>query len=424
MVNITEKALSSLEEEFGKLPSNGFLAGGALANRIFEMVSGRKMPINDIDIFHFNPELLDIEQAHQNGYIIEDKKCFHAEVKENFDETNYGDYIHHLKTTKGYIVNEVKREGLLNEIFLKSSHLEPLLILESFDLNCTQIGYDLSTKKVYYTAAWEEFLDHQKIQITSLHTPSHTLLRLFKKADEFGISVEDGEFELIRYSLDNPITFQRLFFADKYKLIADKYQKLIQAKNFIIKDSKESSEFLSSKIGQNIQLWQFVSSRDIFILGESHNYFPGWSFNPISFLNSNKLIWAYRNIYPKKELYLIWDKLHHLYEVGISFESLLNLSIERLNFLNNLYLLAPTIIEHIQKTECSFEQHISYIDRIWLRFEPEVAFSLCQKLNIPLDWNENDELLMELSVRLKSSREGTINKAKELEILWKQVFNI
>jgi hypothetical protein len=422
MENIAKLAISSLEEEF-KLPVKGFLAGGAIANRIFELRWGRKMPINDLDIFYFNPEILDIEFAYQNNYIIEDKKCFHAELKDDFQENNYGDYIHQTKTKTGYLVESVNRDEMLNEIYIKASHLDPLLILQSFDLNCTQIGYDLETKKLYYTQEWLDFIENKKIQLTSLHTPCHSLLRIFKKSDEFGLPIEEGEFELIRYCLDNPIGFQRRLFSDKYKEMGEKYKYQLEEKKFGIFEQEGSSNFLSNKIGKEIKLWSISSTKDKSLFGENPEYyFKGWDLMWVSVIsNSTKLIWAYRNIYPKKELHGIWNNLHKLWELDISFDELLKLSNTEITFLSSLYKKTPTLIKHIEVTGCTFKQHLDYIYRIWRKFEPNVALSLCQKLNIPIDWNESDEILMELSVRWKSSNDRIIKHSNEMSLLYKNI---
>lgn len=425
-LEIAKLAISSLEEEFGKLPTTGFLAGGAIANRIFELKTGRKMPINDIDIFHFDSELLDIEYAHRDYYMVDNKKCFHAELKDEAIEDRYGNYIIKTKTSKGYIVKEVKREGILNEIVVKSSHLDPKLILDSFDLNCTQIGYDLETKQFYSTKEWCNFLENEKIQLTSLHTPCHSLLRILKKSEEFGIPIEDGEFEILRYSLDHPIGFQRRLFSNKYKSISDKYQDFLKEKNFVVTEEKYSSNYLFSKIGKAVELWTIKNSKmDINFDTVSTSYFPDWIFNPLSvFSNSNKLIWAYRNIYPKKELHEIWNSLHQLYDIGVSFDKLSEMSNSKLEFLSRLYTISPNLINHIETNGYSFEQHLNYVERIWKTFDPPVALCLCQKQNFPFDWNESDELLMELSVRWKSSKDNTIKHSNELVVLWNRISNI
>jgi len=47
---ISRKALTILKLKY-KIPERGFIAGGALANLMWELVSGNKAIINDIDVF-------------------------------------------------------------------------------------------------------------------------------------------------------------------------------------------------------------------------------------------------------------------------------------------------------------------------------------------------------------------------------------
>jgi len=47
------KAIERIKSEWG-LPLHGFLAGGSIANLVWEMVSGNKAVVNDIDIFVFD----------------------------------------------------------------------------------------------------------------------------------------------------------------------------------------------------------------------------------------------------------------------------------------------------------------------------------------------------------------------------------
>jgi hypothetical protein len=47
---LARKAINILKSDF-ELPNRGFLAGGSIANIIWELVSGNKAIVNDIDIF-------------------------------------------------------------------------------------------------------------------------------------------------------------------------------------------------------------------------------------------------------------------------------------------------------------------------------------------------------------------------------------
>ena len=50
---LAEKAIDRIKTTWG-LPQSGFIAGGSIANLIWEEVSGNKAIINDIDVFLFD----------------------------------------------------------------------------------------------------------------------------------------------------------------------------------------------------------------------------------------------------------------------------------------------------------------------------------------------------------------------------------
>ena len=58
---LARKALDILKSKWG-LPKRGFLAGGSLANTIWELHSGNKAVVNDIDIFLFDGNIKNQEE--------------------------------------------------------------------------------------------------------------------------------------------------------------------------------------------------------------------------------------------------------------------------------------------------------------------------------------------------------------------------
>jgi hypothetical protein len=51
--NLARKAIEHIKATYPNFPKEGYLAGGSLANLIWEYVSNNKAIINDIDIFNF-----------------------------------------------------------------------------------------------------------------------------------------------------------------------------------------------------------------------------------------------------------------------------------------------------------------------------------------------------------------------------------
>ena len=51
--SLGRQAIDRIKSEWG-LPLHGFVAGGAIANIVWELVSGNKAIINDVDVFVFD----------------------------------------------------------------------------------------------------------------------------------------------------------------------------------------------------------------------------------------------------------------------------------------------------------------------------------------------------------------------------------
>jgi hypothetical protein len=54
--SLARKAINIIKETWG-LPEKGFIAGGSISNIIWELVSGNKAVVNDIDVFLFDGEI-------------------------------------------------------------------------------------------------------------------------------------------------------------------------------------------------------------------------------------------------------------------------------------------------------------------------------------------------------------------------------
>ena len=76
--NLCREALEKLKSEFG-IPKRGFIAGGSLANTIWELVSGNKAVVNDIDVFIFRQKTdIPLEETRETlfRYKETDKKFY------------------------------------------------------------------------------------------------------------------------------------------------------------------------------------------------------------------------------------------------------------------------------------------------------------------------------------------------------------
>jgi hypothetical protein len=170
--NLGRQAINIIRDNWG-LPSRGFLAGGSIANIIWELVSSNKAVVNDIDVFIFN------------DYIKYDNDRKDNNFKYKEDELNYfEDYsgLSFCSITKDfYEIKESTRDGIFNNVTYDSNIKDPMLILKSFDLNSTRVGYSIEEDKLYWTEDFEEFLKDGSLKISNLRTPAHTAIRICKK---------------------------------------------------------------------------------------------------------------------------------------------------------------------------------------------------------------------------------------------------
>lgn len=263
MQQIIQKAVELLQNKF-TLPSNGFLAGGALANTINKLKWGGKCVINDIDIFildevkEFNRQD-NINKGIPQSYTTRKLSTTYKDV-DSYDEKIFinkvskgGDYI----TIKSSV-----RDGIYNNVIFDTNKLDYNMFLETFDINCTQVGYDLKTKKAYWTNDFEEYINTKELKVTLPNTPSHTILRILKKRDELDATLNiKSEFSFLTFvNLDKIIGRKKCWFGDRYFKIYETYKEEI-SQYFDLKEERCSNEKVDPnnpnlKIVDNFTIWK------------------------------------------------------------------------------------------------------------------------------------------------------------------------
>ncbi len=225
MEDIIRKAVELLDKKFG-LPTEGVLAGGALANTINKMKFGGKCKINDIDIFMLDG-IRNLEYVEKNSHtyrkdfiIPKTQQAFVRHMKEN----EYFNFIKKLETNDFVQIKTYEREGVFNNIRYVSNKDDFMIMLDSFDINCVQVGFNLSTGECFWTKNFKEYLDTKELKVTSPNSPSHTAVRIIKKRDEMEAKLDlDEEMGLLSLAnMSRVIGFKRHWFAEKY---FDKYKK-------------------------------------------------------------------------------------------------------------------------------------------------------------------------------------------------------
>ncbi|MGR5347324.1 hypothetical protein [Vibrio mediterranei] len=187
-----------LTREFGELPTEGVIAGGAVASAIFEANNlCIQTRYKDLDVFvpHTSEEDL--------GFITtkmtpEFSLCDHSS---SFIEANF------MPIPKGvYSILSCKETGKLNQINIRvdeQSKEAPMLaqtVVNGFDLNCTQAAlyHNGFSFCLYYTNEFKEFVETLVIKPVNLFTGGHTLIRMLEKSEYLGVPFcENGKRDLL-----------------------------------------------------------------------------------------------------------------------------------------------------------------------------------------------------------------------------------
>ncbi len=122
-------------------------------------------------------------------------------------------------------------------------------IINSFDINQTQVCIDLETKKLYYTQEFIEFLKTRQLKIVFHSTPLQSFIRILKKKEELNAFVDlERELEKVRilltYSIlndDNGINRRINKNTKVFKAYKERYKNIID-KHFELKSSIDNSE--------------------------------------------------------------------------------------------------------------------------------------------------------------------------------------
>lgn len=230
------------------LPNEGLLAGGSLANTAWALSRGLQPVVNDIDIFCVSPNL----------------------IKEKFDfqHTKIGPYSKSMKIVKDdylrffylvdnfLIIQNTSNDGLLNLINYSSTTYDPNIVIESFDLNCCQVGYVIESDEFIWTPSFEKFLVDGKIQVSNLSTPCHTAIRYAKKCSELGVQVDEFELDLIEFCISHKLfnDITKFRFKSKYRDLFLKYENILGSR-FNLVNCKGIENWLKEILGIEDQIY-------------------------------------------------------------------------------------------------------------------------------------------------------------------------
>lgn len=400
---LAREALASIKERYG-LPKRGFLAGGALANAIWHLHTGKPGPINDIDVFVFESkiELQGIDhqidkQKSLFGFKDKDRKYF-----EDYTGICWTDYVKDL-----YTISSSETEGIFNTIKYDSSTEDPAIVLKAFDLNCVKIGYHIDTDTVVSSKEFEEFLETGEIKIVNLMTPSHTPMRIAKKAKELGATYGELEMKLATHVM-------RAAFSDTIKLrFKERYAKMYEEhrdqleKYFDLKRDEDTENWLKMN---HIEATLYKLEPTGYFFPDSSNdiedfleeFVHDWNLfddtNTIAIHTSRELLFYIRNVW-KTEKAENWKKLRFFYKDSAYLDEKISKEDEEL--LHRIALHAPNSIDNL--SGMSAAEQASIVRKLLDAYkdDPIVAISILEKGSFKgadID-DELTRLLLELGVR-------------------------
>lgn len=406
---LARQAIIRIEKEWG-LPNRGLLAGGALANIIWEFVSGNKAVVNDIDIF-----VLDQESDYESV-----KSLFEYKEKEDsYYENGYIGIGCISKTKEYYQITESKKEKIFNTISYTSNTKDPLIVIKSFDINATRVGYSIENDKFYWTKDFEEFLKTGQIKVSTLITPAHTAIRLAKKQKELNADINSFEYQLCQHGVEYKFSdILRYRFKDRYrKIYEDNFDVL--KKYFKIRLNTKMTDYIKNKYNSNDKIYELFVLEDSSSLDYDYDFFDInknsiFKDDNLSTINNSKdFLFYMRNIYGDKEKLKIYSDLNLLFKTEDYIDE--KVSEEDIKLLSRLSKWAPLCVNNLKGYKLSEQLFIVKKLLNTYKEDPLIAISILEDVKIDKDINidEKTSLILELSVRKKIIND-TKNKVKKI----------
>jgi hypothetical protein len=385
------------------LPETGFLAGGSIANIVWELVSGNKAVVNDIDIFIFDG-IVDLIDPYDKDLL------FRYQEKESKYYEDYTGMCFHSVNKDFYTIVDSINDGLINTIRYKSNKKDVDLILRSFDINATKIGYSIDEDKIYYQSDFVDFIKTGELKVCNLMTPSHTAIRIVKKKEELNCKLDIFETNLIRSSLNRGFSdVIKIRFKERYHDLYNKYFDKLKD-FFTIERDNYIESYIKEYYKEDTKLYFLKPIEFDFGLSVLDDI------NISQIRSSKDFIFYMRNICGDNNLSNFWSKLNFFFN-DIDYIDC-EVSPEDLELLSRLGKYAPNVISNLVGLKLS--EQIKIVKDIFSRFEddPIIAISILEKQNLKgVEFSDENLLLLELSVRrqIVSDNRGKSNRILDIK---------
>jgi len=384
---IFRQALDEIKSKWD-LPSSGFLAGGSISNLVWNIVSGKNAPVNDLDIYHLKEvksNFTNRELKQKQHFVRNEKSVF-----EDYTGLNIG------YQQKGYYtIEKVSVNGIFNDIDYIATVDDRTLVLDSFDINACQLGYDIDKDKFIWTKNFEEFLDTGELKLCNLTSPPHSAIRLVKKKHDLGAILPDLELDIICAILGERrfIDTQKSRFKERYANLFEKYESDLESRFKLVRE-KDLEDYLKFNLGVEDKIWCLESKSSNFEI--TFGEIPG-------LLLSKDFLYYARNILNNKDLEKVWFKLPPIIDSSLPFNEYFDIeplssNVRRLGKLVNH---APNCSKNFKGL--SLSKQLEIFDKVVSKFpkDPLVAIKILENYDIK-NYDLDDEmelLLMELSIR-------------------------
>lgn len=425
MINVEDlarKAINIIKDTWG-LPDRGFIAGGSISNIIWELVSGNKAIVNDVDVFLFDGIMTHGESLE---ITTSGKKMSYLDKDFMYQESYRG--LSFVTSPKEfYKIERSEKEGIFNYIYYRSSVCDPNIIINSFDINCTAIGYNIEEDKFYWLKSFEKFLETGELKVSNLTTPCHTAIRICKKQDELNVKLDEFEYSLLSYAINNRFAdTNKTKFSTRYFELYKKYREKLPS--YFIERRENDEAFMKDK-GIDIELYTLIvdtsryytSSKlvsDVIlesgmgaIAGDAERMFDDKNLYSIN--SSRHFLFYMRNIYKNERLKSIWSKTKYFFTT----EDYIDVSIVDEKNLDRLFRItevSPNTIENLKGVKLSSQ--LEFIEKLFNKFEGNLlsGISILEKHKmIDIDLNDDSLLLiLELTVRrnVVNDKNDKVNK--------------
>lgn len=399
---IARQALSRIKSEWG-LPKRGLLAGGSLCNIMWEIVSGNKAVVNDIDIFVLEQEL-EYEEV---------KSLFeYKETEDSYYEQYMG--IGWVTKTKDYYqITESQKKDIFNTITYTSNTSDASIVIKSFDINATRISYSIEKDEFYWTKDFEEFLKTGELKVSTLITPAHTAIRLAKKQKELNANLNEFEYKLCQHVLEYKFSdILRYRFKERYrKMYEDNFD--ILKKYFKIRLDDTMTKYIKKEYNSSDKIYELFVKEDSLTDGDWVANISIFSDNNLSLINNSKdFLFYMRNIYGDLEKSKVFSELSLLFKRKDYLDKDVNK--EDIQLLSRLSKFASSSVNNL--IGYTLSEQVIIVNKVLTAYkhDPIIGISILESVKIDIDTeiDEKTSLILELSVRKRmiNDSKGKVNK--------------